>query len=86
MITQPAPSFEITERMPVILSLDEEKIWMNVTPAGEEELTALIRANRLPPLINYAVSPFLNSSSCNSVLLFQPSPPADQFGNLTLFD
>lgn len=85
LITRPHPLADITERMPVILSLEEEKTWMN-TGTSEEELLALISTNQPPGLINYSVSPLLNSPSCNSILLFQPSPPADQFGNLTLFD
>lgn len=85
MITRPNPTVEITERMPLILSPAEEKKWMD-SSAGEEELAEMIRANQPPVLINYSVSPLLNSPTCNSILLFQPAPPADQYGNLTLFD
>lgn len=87
IITVPADKWvsEITERMPVILSMEEEKIWLDQN-ATEDQLIALIKMYPADLLEGYNVSPMINSVEKDSPGLIIPTPPADQFGNLTLFD
>ena len=87
IITLPAENWiaDITERMPVIFSNNEEKIWLDVK-ASEEELIALIKAYPTNLLEGYNVSPLINAVENDRPGLILPTPPADQFGNLTLFD
>ena len=75
----------ITGRMPVILNKKEARIWLNAT-SEENELGALI-ASPSPKKINlYTVSPRINEVKLDLPSLIIPTPPADQHGNLTLFD
>jgi putative SOS response-associated peptidase YedK len=87
MITVPAENWiaDITERMPVIFSKKEEKIWLDQN-ASEVELIALIKAFPVTLLEGYNISPLINSVQNDGPSLIIPTPPADQFGNLTLFD
>jgi putative SOS response-associated peptidase YedK len=86
LITTPANPAVVTvqDRMPAILTPDAEKIWM----APDSDLTRLMGI--LKPyegsLNHYPVSPQIADSSRNVPSLIRPTPPADQFGNLTLFD
>jgi putative SOS response-associated peptidase YedK len=73
----------VTDRMPVILNPSFEKAWLHST--DEEELLSIIKSPN-PPLDFYSVSPLVNSTDRNDRLVILPAPPADQFGNLTLFD
>lgn len=75
----------ITDRMPLILPRDAEKIWL--TSAAEESvlLDVLDRASG-EQLSAYTVSPRINTIAEDVPSLIAPAPPADQFGNLTLFD
>jgi putative SOS response-associated peptidase YedK len=75
---------EVQERMPVIFSPESEKIWMS----KDTDIATLIEL--LKPyqskMSYYPVSPRINDSRVNTPSLISPTPPADQFGNLTLFD
>ncbi len=76
---------KIHERMPVILERETENIWLNPSTSAED------RANLLKPYSEdkmdlYPVSPLVNSVSNDNTPLIVPTPLADQFGNLTLFD
>lgn len=73
----------ISERMPVILHPDAEQAWLN--SENESELLSLLQSFS-GPLDYYSVSPRVNSAEHNDRLIILPAPPADQFGNLTLFD
>lgn len=75
----------VTERMPVIFAKPTEKIWLDKA-ATENELLSLFRAIPDDQWDGYAVSPQLNTISFDRPSLMLPVPPADQFGNLTLFD
>lgn len=76
---------KIHDRMPVILNPENEKSWL------DSELTTEDRLNLLKPydetkIEYYTISPHVNSVSNDFPQLIDPAPPADQFGNLTLFD
>ncbi len=73
----------ISERMPVILHPDAEQAWLN--SANESELLSLLQSFS-GSLDYYSVSPRVNAPEYNDRLVMLPAPPADQFGNLTLFD
>lgn len=71
------------ERMPVILLSDREKAWL--TADNERELLSVLQIY-VGALDNYSVSPLVNSPDHDDRYVILPAPPADQFGNLTLFD
>ncbi len=73
----------IGDRMPLILTPEEELAWLNTHDAIE--LSSLLNAFS-GDLEYYSVSPMVNSPDRNSRLVIMPAPPADQYGNLTLFD
>jgi putative SOS response-associated peptidase YedK len=86
LITIPSKDFvlTVTERMPVIIDQSGEKIWLN-KESTENDLISLLKA--VPDRMDgFPVSPQLNSISFDRPSLILPVPPADQFGNLTLFD
>lgn len=73
----------VSERMPFILSPETMVKWLDETVESGE----ILRLTRKPPLLSgYTVSPKINSLETDNVTLIQPAPPADQFGNLTLFN
>lgn len=75
----------MTERMPMIFEKAQEKIWMDAD-ASEESLLALFKIYPENKMSLYTVSPRINDSTVNAPSLIIATPPADQFGNLTLFD
>jgi putative SOS response-associated peptidase YedK len=75
----------VSERMPVIFEKSKEKNWLN-KESTEGELVSLLIALADDKLDGFAVSPQLNTISFDRPSLILPVPPADQFGNLTLFD
>lgn len=87
IITVPADNWiaDITERMPVIFAKNEEKIWLD-NNSSDEQLIDLIKAYPATLLEGYNVSPLINLVGNDGPSLIVPTPPVDQFGNLTLFD
>jgi putative SOS response-associated peptidase YedK len=75
----------VTDRMPVIFSQSDEKIWLD-KGSSEEALLALLKEYPPNDLEGYTVSPGINSPEAESALLILPTPATDQYGNLTLFD
>lgn len=75
----------VQERMPVILTPASEKIWMN-KESNETDLARVLLPYAAEKMNYYPVSPRINDSTANAPSLIIPTPPADQFGNLTLFD
>jgi putative SOS response-associated peptidase YedK len=84
--TSAAPSVKsIYDRMPVLLTEEGEKIWLDKN-AKQDELMALLVPYTATELNLYSVSPRISDISIDFPSLVIPTPPADQFGNLTLFD
>lgn len=74
----------ICERMPAILTTEESLVWMNAD-ATEDELLSCLHAYE-GHLENFSVSPRINDVTADDALMIRPAPPADQHGNLTLFN
>ncbi len=75
----------VQERMPVLLTAQTEKLWLD--PAAEED--DLLKALSQPDareLDYYPVSPRISQQDIDVPSLITPTPPSDQHGNLTLFD
>lgn len=75
----------IHERMPVIFTREQEEIWMD-KHSTEDDLINLLTPYPAEKINHYPVSPRINNANTNLPSLIVPTPPADQFGNLTLFD
>jgi putative SOS response-associated peptidase YedK len=75
----------IQERMPVMLDREAEKIWLK-KDATESELTNLLVPYASKNMSYYPVSPRINDVKVDLPSLIMPTLPADQHGNLTLFD
>lgn len=87
IVTTPANEMVATvqERMPAILTPAAEKIWME-NESTEADLIRVLIPYPAARMNYYPVSPRINDSNANVPSLIMPTPPADQFGNLTLFD
>jgi putative SOS response-associated peptidase YedK len=75
----------IQERMPVILNRESEKIWLDKN-SDEDKLLTLLSASATTGINYYPVSPKISEINVDVPSLITPTPPADQHGNLTLFD
>ena len=76
---------EIHNRMPVILTKEAEKLWLD-SNTEIEKLQALLVPYNAQEMISYAVSSKVNILANDDENLIIPTPPADQFGNYSLFD
>ncbi len=77
---------KIHDRMPVILpDKESEQLWLS-NHVTMEELMGLLQPEDALSMDFYTISPMVNAVKNNSPKLIQPTPPVDQFGNLTLFD
>src|SRR5258706_1626049 len=87
ILTVPSNNFvaAVCERMPAIIEVSKEKYWLD-KDSTENELISLLVPVPNDQMDGFAVSPQLNSISFDRPSLILPVPPADQFGNLTLFD
>ncbi|MFZ1809519.1 MAG: SOS response-associated peptidase [Cyclobacteriaceae bacterium] len=75
----------VNERMPLLLNKETWNTWLN-KDATENDLLGLLSVKNSIELDSYTVSPRIGLLSANESTLFFPTAPADQFGNLTLFD
>ncbi len=75
----------ISQRMPAILNDDLLVEWLNDSNTSESILEYVVPFND-EPLKNYTINPKLVDPNFNSKDLWQKVPPANQFGNLTLFN
>lgn len=87
LITQEANSVvkKISDYMPAILTTHKEEQWLN----NEMDLAARMKLlSELEPvsLTSFAVTPKVNNLANDGPELILPAPPADQFGNYSLFD
>lgn len=87
LITLPSVGWltDITDRSPLIFTKEVETLWMDKN-ATEAQLLDLIQLYPVDKLEGYHVSPMIHSTEYDVPSLIKPTPPADQFGNLTLFD
>ena len=76
---------KIHDRMPVILNPASEQTWLSSEVSTEDHLSLL---NPYPEqnMNHYTISPMVNNVNNDNPQLIIPTPPADQYGNLTLFD
>ena len=70
-------------RMPVILESPEAIHWLNASEANAVSGLKSYPANKMH---GFAVSTRVNNPQNNDAQLIEPAPPADQFGNYSLFD
>lgn len=76
---------EVDNRMPVILTKESEKKWLDKN-TSLEELTKLLVPYPDDKLTCYTVSNRIDQTDENSSFLIKPSAPIDQYGSYTLFD
>lgn len=76
---------EVQDRMPVILSTQNEKLWLDPN-TDEQSLTGMLTSYPAAAMTHYPVSPGISDSKIDLASLIIPTAPADQHGNLTLFD
>ena len=75
----------VTERMPAMLDKNQEALWLS-EESTEEELLKTLSPYAKEKMSLYTVSPRINDITVDVPSLIIATPPADQFGNLTLFD
>lgn len=75
---------EVHDRMPVILSRDQEKKWLD-SYTSETELQSMLQPFPVELMVSYTVSPLVNSVQNDSPGILRRTSPMDQFGNYTLF-
>jgi putative SOS response-associated peptidase YedK len=73
------------ERMPIVFDKESEKKWLS-KESNEDELMSLLISSPAERWDGFSVSTKLNDVTFDRPSLVLPMPPADQFGNLTLFD
>ena len=84
--TQAIPAISmIHERMPVILEPKSEQLWLSSSTTTEDRLSVL-KAYDGQKIEYYTISSMVNSVTNDTHQLIIPTPPADQFGNLPLFN
>lgn len=87
MITTKANSdvADVNSRMPAILNDDLLVEWLNSANTSESILEYVVPFTE-EPLKSYTVNPKLADPRFNSAELWEKVPPANQYGNLTLFN
>jgi putative SOS response-associated peptidase YedK len=74
----------IHERMPVILSRENEGLWLK-KEADPEQLQQVLQPYDRDQTRYYTVSSLVNQATLDDPSVIAPAPAADQFGNYTLF-
>ncbi|WP_026945084.1 SOS response-associated peptidase [Algoriphagus marincola] len=75
---------EVHDRMPVVLTPETEKKWLN-NYSSEEELLEILTPFSANEMLSYPVSTLVNSVKNDSQALIRKTDPMDQHGNYTLF-
>src|SRR5688572_2820722 len=75
----------VQERMPVILNRQTEKLWLDAS-SDEATLLGTVASYPAAAMSNYPVAPAISDMKTDLPSMIIPTPPADQHGNLTLFD
>ena len=68
-----------------MLTKKTENIWLN-KESDSETLTSILVAYPAAKMSHFPISPRINDIKIDVPSLLYPTPPSDQFGNLTLFD
>ncbi len=86
MITTPASKEvqKVTDRMPAILNEDLMMEWLNESNTSDTMLP-FVKPYEEEHIFSYTVNPKLADPAFNNEALWKKVPPANQFGNLTLF-
>ena len=71
-------------RMPVILTPENESLWLD-SQASPESLQEILKPYNRDVTRFYSVSAKVNQATIDEPSLINPAPAADQFGNYTLF-
>ncbi len=87
MITTPASNElnKVCERMPAILNEDLMLEWLNEDNTAES-IHAFIKPYTEEHIFQHTINPKLADPNFNNKSLWEKVPPANQFGNLTLFN
>ncbi|MEO1049993.1 MAG: SOS response-associated peptidase [Bacteroidota bacterium] len=87
MITTEANSSvsAINDRMPAIIDKNSEQKWLDES-TSEDELFGMLTAYPADNMGSYTVAPAVNDPANEGPSLIQVAPPADQFGNYSLFN
>ncbi len=75
---------EIHDRMPVILTKEAEKKWLD-NYTSEEDLKKILTPISADSLVSFSVSPLVNSVQNDTPAVMRKTSPMDQHGNYTLF-
>jgi len=75
---------EIHDRMPVILTKEEEKKWLD-NYTSEEDLKKILKPFSSGSMVSFSVSPLVNSVQNDTPAVMRKTSPMDQHGNYTLF-
>jgi putative SOS response-associated peptidase YedK len=75
----------IHDRMPVMLDAAGERTWLD-KESSEQVLLNTLQAYPHGKMNLYSISPRIGDAKVDLPSLILPTPPADQYGNLTLFD
>jgi putative SOS response-associated peptidase YedK len=86
LITAPASDnlLSFTDRVPVLLNREQSTLWL--AAPEDTDFLAILKSAAIISLNNYPVSPIISNISQDLASMIIPTPPADQHGNLTLFD
>jgi len=80
-----APVQSVNDRMPLLLDEKNNIKWLD-KETNEGDLLDILNTSPSVSLESYTVSPRISALNVNEPSLLLPSAPADQHGNLTLFD
>jgi putative SOS response-associated peptidase YedK len=75
---------DVHDRMPLILSQEQEKKWLDPY-TSESELFSIFQPLSADFMMSYSVSSLVNSPQNDSPGIIRRISPMDQFGNFTLF-
>ncbi len=75
----------VQSRMPIMFDKKAESIWLN-KESDAAALTEVLLAYPSAKMSHFPISPRINDIKIDVPSLIFPTPPSDQFGNLTLFD
>jgi putative SOS response-associated peptidase YedK len=86
LLTTPANPIlsHINKRMPALLPIEYEKVWLDRKISSAEALQ-LLKPHSAEGMNVFSVSSRINATDINTPSLIQPAEPVDQFGNYILF-